>query len=677
MKLLQFALLTIFLSFSTLSFSQSRISVAATPAWVTKNPIDYSRTLLDKFASDGYIDFEDQYSLGDEVEYIRKSRKIISQAGVQNGSEISAYFDPSYQRLYFHQVSIIRNGITIDKLVLSKIKTAQQEEELNNFIYNGRLNAFMILEDVRPGDIIEYSFSKKGFNPVFRNKFCDQFYLNYSVPFYDIHYKIIVPAGRKLQIKNNLHQAEPVISSMNGQQVYEWHAKNVAGIVMQDQVPSWYDPYPSVMISEYNSWQELNEWALKLFPVKKALSPLVISKINEIEKKATRDGQKVQAVLRFVQDDIRYMGIEMGENSHQPADPSKVLAQRFGDCKEKTYLACCMLRAMNIDACPVLINTDSKQQIKQMLPGHFDFDHVTLRVKLDDEYFWYDPTIAYQRGDIKKIFYPDYQVGLVVSDSTTALTEIPFRNVSSVKVKENFKVTSMDEGGTLKVVTEFRGQNADWVRSEFNNSSISELMTNYQKFYSTYFEDIKVDSLNFTDDDDSGLFITNEYYHIPGFWKKDSDYVKTFSFSAFNIYPILQRVKEKERTMPIGLAYPSNLTESITVNLPEEWPVTEDEMHVKNDCFSYNYRFYNVGNIVHMDADYQNLKNHATVEEAPEFFKDLNAFNDFASFQLTGRNNSMAATSSSKKSNNNLPAFIAIAIIGSGIAVWNWRKRIS
>ena len=107
-------------------------------------------------------------------------------------------------------------------------------------------------------------------------------------------------------------------------------------------------------------------------------------KIKEIETANSSDEEKTKAALQFVQDDIRYMGIEIGENSHKPADPSKVFAQRFGDCKEKSYLLCVMLRAMNIDASPVLINTVSKKSISELLPAPTDFDHLTVRVKLDN-----------------------------------------------------------------------------------------------------------------------------------------------------------------------------------------------------------------------------------------------------------------------------------------------------
>jgi Domain of Unknown Function with PDB structure (DUF3857)/Transglutaminase-like superfamily len=666
----------LFISTSVLSQS-SKISIAKEPAWITKNIMDYNKNALDKNAEDGYIDiaFEKQYNLSDQSLYIFESKKIISQSGVQNASEVYASFDPSYQQLIFHTLRVIRNGTTVNQLKISNIKTVHQEKELRNFIYNGRIDAVLILEDIRKGDVIEYSYTLKGANPIFKNKFTAALGLNFTTPIYEIYYKLIVPQGRKLNFKNLNHANEPVTSSVNGQQVFEWKKMDVPPLVMQDYTPVWFNPYAEVLISEFNSWKEVNDWALELFPSKKILSAALQAKIKEIENTNSGDEQKVQAALKFVQDDIRYMGIEMGINSHKPADPSKVFAQRFGDCKEKSYLLSCMLAAMNIEARPVLINTTDQHTLHDMLPAPVNFDHVTVRIKLNNNYYWFDPTIAYQRGDIKNLFYPDYQAGLVITDSTTALTTISFRSVSQQHVNEYFRVTSMSGGGTLIVTSTFQGNDADDVRRQFNNSSIKELMNSYQKFYASYYEDIKADSLTYKDDDSTGIFSTKEYYSIPDFWKKGNGTLKRFSFSAFTIGSNLKRVKEKEREMPIGLNFPAKYKEDITIELPQEWSVTESEKHKKNECYTYNYKFYCNSNVVHLSADYENLKDHASIDEASSYFKDLNANEDFASFEISSGDELVKdASKPVNKTNSNLISLLVIGAIAGGVVWWGKRK---
>jgi hypothetical protein len=290
---------------------------------------------------------------------------------------------------------------------------------------------------------------------------------------------------------------------------------------------------------------------------------------------------------------------------------------------------------MVFEATPVLVNTERKKAIGNYLPAPNAFNHVTVRVRLDKTDYWFDPTISYQRGSIDNIFYPDYQVGLVISDTTTTLTTIPFRNISSQHVKEYFKVASMLGSGTLAVTTTYRGADADVARNSFNSESIPDLMTSYQKFYAGFYEDIKADSLSFTDNDSTGVFVSNEYYHLPDFWTVDKAKVSRFSISPFIINSIFRKPKEKKRTMPFGLGFPAKYTEDVVVDLPENWKATESEMHLKNKSYSFDSRFYCEYNRVYLQSDYQNFKDHTSVEEAPEYFKGFAEYEDAASFDLT------------------------------------------
>ena len=674
----QFFFLFIFqlLLFNSLLFSQHSKPVATKePDWISLNKVDYSRTNLDKNALDGYIEisFEKQVSLAEQSTYIRSSRKIISQAGVQNGSEISVSYDPSYEQLIFHTIRIKRKGETLNRLDLSKIKVLHQEEDMTDFIYNGQLDALLILEDVRQGDIIEYSYTLKGFNPIFKNKYSDSYSFDFSVPVYQVYYKLIVPAGRQINFKYLNQQPSATISTVNGQQVYEWRRINMPPVVLQDFIPDWYDPYSQVLVSEFNSWKEVNNWGMELFATNKVLSAPLKKRIGEIVKAYPGDAERTKAALQFVQDDVRYMGIEMGENSHKPADPSKIFARRFGDCKEKSYLLCCMLNSMHIDASPVFINTVNKKDINGLLPTPTNFDHLTVRVKLDNQFYWFDPTISYQRGDIKNISYPDYQAGLVIGPATDSLSAIKFRNVSSVHVKEYFKVGAMSGGGTLTITSTFQGSHADDLRNAFNRESIEEKMTAYQKFYASFFEDIKADSLTFSDDDSTGLFTTKEYYSIPSFWTENEKGIKKFSFSAFIINSVIYKPKEKNRTMPFRLLYPAKYVEEIIVDLPAEWQVTESEAHLKNNNFMLNSRFYCVLNQVHLTTDYENFKDHTTVDESAAYFKDLKEFDNGAIFEITFGSDVLTQKNTSGSTANILTAVLIIGAIVSGI-VW-WSKK--
>jgi len=76
-----------------------KVHVEKEPSWVTVTTIDYSNTNLDKDAEDGYIDvdYEKQISVEQQWTYYRRVEKIISESGIENTSQISESYDPSYE----------------------------------------------------------------------------------------------------------------------------------------------------------------------------------------------------------------------------------------------------------------------------------------------------------------------------------------------------------------------------------------------------------------------------------------------------------------------------------------------------------------------------------------------------------------------------------------------------
>src|SRR5690606_28080296 len=53
--------------------------------------------------------------------------------------------------------------------------------------------------------------------------------------------------------------------------------------------------------------------------------------------------QYVKEATDFVQNEVRYMGVEVGEYSHRANKPEKVFDQRYGDCKDKSVLLSALL----------------------------------------------------------------------------------------------------------------------------------------------------------------------------------------------------------------------------------------------------------------------------------------------------------------------------------------------
>jgi transglutaminase-like putative cysteine protease len=650
MKPPYFVVALLFFSFSTLA--QKKPLLSREPAWVTVNQFDYANTKFDHEAEDGYIDiaYDEQLSVEHQSLYCKRAIKILTEAGIQNNSEVSVDFDPTYQQLFFHSIKIIRGNTTLNQLNLAKIKTIQREKDLDKYLYDGSLSSVLFLEDIRKGDIIEYSYTIKGFNPIFKGKFACVIKTNYSVPVYNMYYKIIIPRDRIISIKNNRTDIKPDIKTNALETSYEWKLNNVSALHAEDRLPEWFDPYSSIMISEYKSWKEVNDWAMELFVVPSNISPALQKQINLIRSKYTSPEEQALQALRFVQDDIHYMGIEIGPNSHKPNPPDKVFSQRFGDCKDKSYLLCTMLQKLGIECSPVLINSGSKKALLDWLPSPKAFDHVTVRVKLTDGYHWFDPTISYQRGGINDISYPDYQCGLVVAPGTESLTRINTKEPGMVNVKEVFDIAKVPGDVRFIVTTNYSGSFADNTRDDFNTTSRYELLKDYRNYYLDYYEDIVGDSLAYEDNEKTGVFTTVEYYTIHNLWElKNGE--RAASFSSYVIDGVIKKPKETQRKMPYALQYPAHYKEEVEVDLPEDWNVEESSGDLKNEGFEMKANFSYHNRKLLLQYEYESLKDNISPDETEKFLKDLNKRDRQFSYQLTKEDGPVVNVSGKSNSN--------------------------
>ena len=51
---------------------------------------------------------------------------------------------------------------------------------------------------------------------------------------------------------------------------------------------------------------------------------------------------QIVAALKYAQQQIRYVGLEMDSNSHVPTAPEETLKLKYGDCKDKASLQNCL-----------------------------------------------------------------------------------------------------------------------------------------------------------------------------------------------------------------------------------------------------------------------------------------------------------------------------------------------
>ena len=456
-----------FISFSLLSFADNGFSIKPQPSWVQSIKYDTSFHLYDDNKEDGgtYLLIDHQQNVGLEEWYRHHVVYIEEEAGIRNYSDIWIDYNPAYQQLIFHKLIIHRNGKQINRLKKKDFNVVQNETELERKIYSGNYSAGINIEDVQVGDIIEYAYTTKGENPIFKGLYSDYFSLNYDLPINKLLLRVVYPQNRKISYKLSNTDQEPEKNLVAGNVELKWEVSNVPEVILNDNLPSWYRAYATVQFSEFDSWQDVIKWSEPLYVNIDITGTALEDKLNEITADKTTEEEKINAVVEFVQDEVRYVGIEVSEHSHKPHNPAEAYRKRFGDCKDKTYLLVTLLKHLGVEACPAYVHTGLKHVIADYLPAPTVFNHVIVAISQGDTLYFIDPTISDQGGDYKSKYNGSYKKALVLHNEFGGVTDIPLNTKEKVVIDEYIEVADTLEPTTYEVITTFYGGEADRARS--------------------------------------------------------------------------------------------------------------------------------------------------------------------------------------------------------------------
>ncbi|HYC90997.1 MAG TPA: DUF3857 domain-containing protein [Thermoanaerobaculia bacterium] len=604
-----------------LPLSAREFDVRPAPSWVETLAVDTSVVIARQNVRWGIYDLlaDHQVRAGDgsEWQYFRTVRNVLSPSGVQNASELELDFDPSFERLVIHHVEIVRGGARLDALEPDEIRVIEKEDQSENRIYDGERTALLFLRDVRPGDVIDYAWSIAGANPILNGRYTDSYDLSSGVPTRRMRHRLLWPAGKPVQWRGG----NPARIVDGETQALIWEKRNVDALDVEDELPPWYEPWESIEVSEFTSWGEVAQWANAMFVLDARSQAEVRALAAKISTEhATRDA-RVTAAIRFVQDEIRYLGIEMGRNSHEPHQPWETLQARWGDCKDKTLLLVALLRELGLEAYPALVNTRLQQRLAEKLPSPFLFDHVIAQVIDRGRAYWVDGTLSEQGGSLATIETPNDGLTLVVRESTAALSRMVTNMKGGVTIEQTYTTTDYAQPTRLTVKTTYSGADADALRAELASLSLEDYA--HQRINELAADQPKIQAEGLPavrDDRGRNVIVVTEQYRVPELWKDGE-----WSWFPRVLGGQLTRPETMIRSMPLAFAHPLNVQQTATFNFPETLDIEKRISVTETPAFRYDSSVDANGRTVTIRQSLRSRADHVAVQDVPEHLTKLSA----------------------------------------------------
>jgi hypothetical protein len=489
----------------------------------------------------------------------------------------------------------------------------QRERALENHLYNGFLSLVILLSDIKKEDIIEIAYLRKGHNPIFPEHYDNLFYFSFDQRIEKIHYRFLRDKNRKLHFKiDNPKLLEEHL--LNDSQIETTLLISPTQVFESSGAPFWYMPFERLQVSDYQSWQEVSEWGKGLVEINKDALEEVGSVVKDWKKEQLTPEELIIKALLFVQNEIRYMGMEEGIHSHKPHSPLETLAKGYGDCKDKTLLLKSVMEALGIASAPCLVSTVYRDLIKDWLPSVSIFNHMILNVSWDGKDYWLDPTDKFQGGLLKDYSQTFYGCYLLLDGQPDCFRHPSPQNREKVmEIASHYKMKA--DYIELEIKTIYEGERANSFRSYLayhGQAGVEKASKNYiSKLYGVVETN---NELCVNDDLRANQMTVIESYKLPNFFKSESVFLETLALEDY-----LPRKVSMARKYPLSLHFPIEIRESIRLSSDLPQRMKSEKKRVKHSGFVLDYEASMEGNDLLYSFFFKTLEDHVRPQDLESY----------------------------------------------------------
>lgn len=194
-----------------------------------------------------------------------------------------------------------------------------------------------------------------------------------------------VPRGRILHL-DTPNGPKPTQTDSGAHRLYRWRWSNPQA----DTAATKPSARALLRVSTFADWASVGRWYAELERGREEPTDAIRKKARELVTGEPTLRDSISAVYRFVSQNFRYVSLSFGVGRYQPHLAGDVLANAYGDCKDKHTLFASLLKSIGVGSNPVLIN--EAEDPDSAIPSPSQFDHLITLVPLGKDSLWLDTT---------------------------------------------------------------------------------------------------------------------------------------------------------------------------------------------------------------------------------------------------------------------------------------------
>ena len=343
-------------------------------------------------------------------------------------------------------------------------------------------------------------------------------------------FEVEVPADLGIRYKMLNTTNQPLINKDGSKDVYKWELNNVKAYKLEKNSGSSFSYEPTVLIApnkfqldEYEgdmtSWKNFGAWINNLYLKTTGLADDKKVFYQQLVKNATTDKEKAAILYNYMQNNMRYVSIQLGIGGLRPFPASFVDDKKYGDCKALSNYLKSALDAVGVKSNLLIIQGSlTPYTIPEDFSANY-FNHCILCVPQSKDTIWLECTsTTLPFGELG--VWTENRKAMMITDDGGVLINTPVSNYKN-NTEAMHTLIEVNEYGGGKVKTNYT----------LSGNGRDQLLMRYH---------------DLQDDEKRKHFITNKEWKQPDRFEisnsKDKanpylvsatmDYEKIFSFNA-------------------------------------------------------------------------------------------------------------------------------------------------
>jgi transglutaminase-like putative cysteine protease len=340
----------------------------------------------------------------------RRVLKALSEKGATELATLRFDYDPASNQVELTGARVYRSGgDAVEEIPSTRARDLPQPQR---HIYWGPRMKVLSVPRLAPGDAVEVETYTKGFiiallggtasgvgadaderyiPPMRGHFYATVLFGDAPFPTREQRYAVTLPRDKPLQFEVYNGELFSRFEYDEQHHTYSWWRENLPPHPSEPHAAGADDYLPKVVMSTAADWQSKSRWFFEVNEDQFEANDAIRAKLAEITAGATTDDERIDAILHWTAQEIRYSGISMGKGEGYVLHSGQTtLNDRAGVCKDIAGMSITLLRAAGFSSYPAMTMAGSRVE---RVPAD-QFNHCVVAVERPEGFRMLDPTWA-------------------------------------------------------------------------------------------------------------------------------------------------------------------------------------------------------------------------------------------------------------------------------------------